>query len=47
MSIASWVYDHAPARVQTWMENREMQRMADKQYDAAHPGCRRGRIRVG
>ncbi len=36
MGIMNWLYDHAPAPVQQWMERREMDRMADTQYEQWH-----------
>src|SRR6185437_6906113 len=34
MSIASWIYDHAPERVRDWMEQRAQDREASEQYEA-------------
>jgi hypothetical protein len=34
MSLAGWIYDHAPEPVKQWMDARSIQRAADQEYDA-------------
>lgn len=32
MNAAGWIYDHAPSRVQRWMDDRVLDRQADEEY---------------